>query len=486
MLVPEIALTAQLIDRMERIFGSRVTPYHSKLPARKRTESYLRLTRSEGGEFVIGTRSALFLPLERLQLVVVDEEHDPSYKQSDPAPRYHARDCAVMLAHLTGSRIVLGSATPSLETWLHAESGKYGKAVLAERYGAGRPPQILLSDTLRAAKRGERRAHFNKQLLDRIGAALAGGRQVMLFQNRRGFSPYVECSACGWTARCPHCNVTLALHKSAGRLICHYCGHSESVPDRCPACRTADLSPMGFGTEKIEQEIARLFPEARVARLDRDSAASERAFRETIARFERGETDILVGTQMITKGFDFGGVSLVGILNADNLVNAPDFRAAERAFQLITQVAGRAGRRDDLGEAVIQTSDPTNPVIRQAAAGDYEAMARTQLAERAEFFYPPYARLTALTLRHRDPAVLRDAARHLGERLRGRFGRRLLGPIAPPVDRIRGEYLAGLLLKIESGASTARAREILKDELKAFAALPQFKSVTVVCNVDPQ
>ena len=486
MLVPEIALTAQLIDRMERIFGSRVTPYHSKLPARKRTESYLRLTRSEGGEFVIGTRSALFLPLERLQLVVVDEEHDPSYKQSDPAPRYHARDCAVMLAHLTGSRIVLGSATPSLETWLLAESGKYGKAVLAERYGAGRPPQILLSDTLRAAKRGERRAHFNKQLLDRIGAALAGGRQVMLFQNRRGFSPYVECSACGWTARCPHCNVTLALHKSAGRLICHYCGHSESVPDRCPACRTADLSPMGFGTEKIEQEIARLFPEARVARLDRDSAASERAFRETIARFERGETDILVGTQMITKGFDFGGVSLVGILNADNLVNAPDFRAAERAFQLITQVAGRAGRRDDLGEAVIQTSDPTNPVIRQAAAGDYEAMARTQLAERAEFFYPPYARLTALTLRHRDPAVLRDAARHLGERLRGRFGRRLLGPIAPPVDRIRGEYLAGLLLKIESGASTARAREILKDELKAFAALPQFKSVTVVCNVDPQ
>lgn len=486
MLVPEIALTAQLIERMERIFGSRVTPYHSKLPARSRTESYLRLNRSEGGEFVIGTRSALFLPLGRLQLVVVDEEHDPSYKQSDPAPRYHGRDCAVMLAHLTASRIVLGSATPSLETWLHAESGKYRKVALTERYGAGRPPQILLSDTLRAAKRGERRTHFNKLLLDRIGATLADGRQVMLFQNRRGFSPYVECGACGWTARCPHCNVTLAYHKGAGRLICHYCGHSESVPERCPACKTADLAPMGFGTEKIEQEIARLFPEARVARLDRDSASSERAFRETVARFERGETDILVGTQMITKGFDFGGVSLVGILNADNLLNAPDFRASERAFQLMTQVAGRAGRRDDRGEAVVQTSDPTNPVLRQAAAGDYEAMARTQLAERAEFFYPPYARLTALTLRHRDPVVLRDAAHRLAERLRGRFGRRLLGPIAPPVDRIRGEYLAGLLLKIESGASTARAREILREELKAFAALPEFRSVTVVCNVDPQ
>lgn len=486
MLVPEIALTSQLVERMERIFGSRVTPYHSKLPARRRTESYLRLNRSEGGEFVIGTRSALFLPLARLRLVVVDEEHDPSYKQNDPAPRYHARDCAVMLAHLTGGRIVLGSATPSLETWLHAESGKYGKALLAERYGGGRPPQIVLSDTLRAAKRGERRAHFNKELLDRIDAALAGGRQVMLFQNRRGFSPYVECGDCGWTARCPHCNVTLAYHKGAGRLVCHYCGHAEAVPTRCPACKTADLAPMGFGTEKIEEEIARLFPEARVARLDRDSVTSERAFGETVARFERGETDILVGTQMITKGFDFGGVSLVGILNADNLVNAPDFRASERAFQLITQVAGRAGRRDDRGEAVIQTSDPANPVIRQAAAGDYEAMARMQLAERAEFFYPPYARLTALTLRHRDPAVLREAARHLADRLRGRFGRRLLGPIAPPVDRIRGEYLAGLLLKIESGASTARARLLLREELAAFAALAQFRSVTVVCNVDPQ
>lgn len=486
LLVPEIALTAQLIERMERIFGSRVTAYHSKLTPQRRTETYLRLNRSEGAEFVVGARSALFLPLNHLQLIIVDEEHDASYKQSDPAPRYHARDCAVVLARLTGGRTLLGSATPSLETWVNAESGKYGRALLAERYGDARPPQIFISDTLRAAKRGERHAHFNKLLLDRIGDTLARGRQAMLFQNRRGFAPFIECRECGWTARCPHCNVTLTYHKGSEKLVCHYCGHTEPAPTKCPSCKVTDVVPMGFGTEKIEEEIARLFPEARIARLDRDSVTSERAFNAIVGAFERGETDILVGTQMITKGFDFGGVALVGILNADNLLNNPDFRASERAFQLMMQVAGRAGRRDDQGEVVIQTSDPGNPVIRQIAAGDYEAMARAQLTERAAFFYPPYARLTGITLRHRDPMLLRRGAQTLAARLRTCFGRRLLGPIAPPVDRIRGEYLAGLLLKIESGASTARAREILTRELKVFAEDSAFKSITVICNVDPQ
>ncbi len=486
MLVPEIALTAQLIERMERIFGSRVTAYHSKLTPQRRTETYLRLNRSDGGEFVVGARSALFLPLKHLQLILVDEEHDASYKQSDPAPRYHARDCAAVLARLTRGRTLLGSATPSLETWVNARSGKYGYAVLAERYGDARPPQIFISDTLRAARRGERHAHFNKLLLDRIGDTLACGRQAMLFQNRRGFSPYVACGECGWTARCPQCSVTLTYHKGGEKLVCHYCGHTEPVPAKCPSCKVTDVVPMGFGTEKIEEEIARLFPEARVARLDRDSVTSERAFNAIVGAFERGETDILVGTQMITKGFDFAGVALVGILNADNMLNNPDFRASERAFQLMTQVAGRAGRRDDEGEVIIQTSDPGNPVIRQVADGDFETMARTQLSEREAFFYPPYARLTALTLRHRDPMLLRRGAQDLAARLRTCFGRRLLGPIAPPVDRIRGEYLAGLLLKIESGASTARAREILKREIKAFTQNPEYKSITVVCNVDPQ
>lgn len=486
LLVPEIALTTQLIERMERIFGSRVTAYHSKLTGRRRSETYLRLHRSSGGEFVVGARSALFLPLKRLRLIVVDEEHDASYKQNDPAPRYQGRDCAVMLSHLTGGYTLLGSATPSLETWTNARRGKYGYAQLTERYGAAQPPTILLSDTLRAARRGERRAHFNKQLLDRIEATLQRGEQVMLFQNRRGFSPYVECTECGWTARCPHCNVTLTYHKNGRKLVCHYCGHTTDVPAKCPACRVADVVPMGFGTEKVEEEIAALFPEARVARLDRDSVTSERAYGAIVGAFEAGQTDILVGTQMITKGFDFAGVSLVGILNADNLMNGPDFRAAERAFQLMTQVAGRAGRRREGGEVVIQTSDPTSPLLHQVVAGDYEAMARTQLSDRATFFYPPYARLTSLTLRHRDPAVLREGVTALAARLRARFGRRLLGPMTPPVDRIRGEYLAGLLLKVESGASSARARAVLREELRAFGSEAAFKTITVVVDVDPQ
>ena len=486
LLVPEIALTAQLIERMERIFGSRVTPYHSRLTDRQRSETYLRLNRSEGGEFVVGVRSSIFLPLSQLQLIIVDEEHDASYKQAEPAPRYHARDCAVMMARLLGGRTLLGSATPSLETWLHASGGKYGKAVLSERYGDARMPEILVSDTLRAARRGERHAHFNKLLLDKIGEVLARGEQAMLFQNRRGFSPYVECTECGWTARCPDCNVTLTYHKAGGRLVCHYCGHTEPVPAKCPSCKVTDVVPMGFGTEKIEEEIARLFPEARVARLDRDTVTSERAFNAIVAGFARRETDILVGTQMITKGFDFEGVALVGILNADNMLNNPDFRAGERAFQLMTQVAGRAGRRARGGEVVIQTAEPGHPVIRQVVGGDFEGMARMQLADREAFFYPPYARLTTLTLRHRDPQLLRRGAAELAARLRGRFGRRLLGPMTPPVDRIRGEYLVGLLLKIESGASSVRARELLGAELAAFAQHPEYRTIAVVPNVDPQ
>ena len=308
----------------------------------------------------------------------------------------------------------------------------------------------------------------------------------MLFQNRRGFAPYVACAACGWTPRCPECNVTLTYHKAGARLVCHYCGHTEPLPAECPVCHGAAPVPMGFGTEKIEEEIARLFPGVRVARLDRDSVTSERAFREIVADFAEHRTDILVGTQMIAKGFDFEGVELVGVLNADNLLHNPDFRASERAFQLLVQVAGRAGRRAEPGVVVIQTAEPGHPLLQQVVAGDYGAMALGQLAEREAFFYPPYARLIALTLRHRDAALLRDGTLRLAARLRARFGRRLLGPMAPPVDRIRGEYLAGLLLKIESGASTARARELLRGELAAFAADPATKSITVVVNVDPQ
>lgn len=486
LLVPEIALTAQLIERMERIFGSRVTAYHSRLTDRRRSETYLRLTHSAGGEFVVGVRSSIFLPLRRLRLVIVDEEHDASYKQTEPAPRYAARDVAVWLAQRVGGHAVLGSATPSLETWLHAATGKYGRAELTERYGAAQPPAILLSDTRRAARRNERSGHFNKLLLDKIAATLARGEQVMLFQNRRGFAPYLECPECGWTARCPHCNVTLTYHKARGQLVCHYCGHTVEAMRRCPACKAAELQPMGFGTEKIEEQIAALFPKARVVRLDRDKATSERAYGEIIADFAAHRTDILVGTQMIAKGFDFEGVALVGVLNADNLLNNPDFRAGERAYQLLTQVAGRAGRRAAPGEVVIQTADPSHPLLRQVVAGDYEAMARAQLAERRDFGYPPYARLLLFTLRHRDPALLRRGASALAGQLRERFGGRLLGPIAPPVDRIRGEYLLSLLLKIEAKASSLRARELVAAELRRFAADADFKTITVSVNVDPQ
>ncbi len=486
LLVPEIALTAQLIERMERIFGSRATAYHSRLTDRRRSETFLRLNRSTGGEFVVGVRSSIFLPLKRLQLIIVDEEHDASYKQTEPAPRYAARDVAVYMAHARGFHSLLGSATPSLETWYNARCGKYGYATLNERYGEAQPPALYLSDTRRAARRNERQGHFNKLLLDKIEATLMRGEQVMLFQNRRGFAPYLECPECGWTARCPHCNVTLAYHKQFNRFVCHYCGHQSEVVRMCPSCRVVELQPMGFGTEKIEEQIAELFPEARVARLDRDQVTSERAFNAIIAEFADHHTDILVGTQMIAKGFDFEGVSLVGVLNADNLVNNPDFRASERAFQLLTQVAGRAGRRSAEGEVVIQTADPMHPVLQQVLHGDFEQMAATQLAERKEFFYPPFARLTLLTLRHRDPQVVRRAATQLATQLRVHFGRRLLGPITPPVDRIRGEYLLQLLLKIEQGSSRRRAHELLREAIRKLQATADFKTITLTINVDPQ
>ena len=364
-----------------------------------------------------------------------------------------------------------------------------GLRLVAARRCEGAADLLLLGSGIAQRKRRLRRfrrtsGDFGRQVA--AGDVLARGEQAMLFQNRRGFAPYVECRACGWTARCPRCNVTLTYHKRDDRLQCHYCGHVETVPVRCPACRAGEVTPAGFGTEKVEEELARLFPAARIERLDRDTATSERAYRAIIDRFESGQSDLLVGTQMITKGFDFARVSLVGILNADNLLFAPDFRAAERAFQLMTQVAGRAGRRDAAGEVVIQTTEPEHPVIRQVAAGDYEAMARTQLAERRAFAYPPYARLIRLTLRQRDRDLLYRASAALAVTLRGRFGRRAMGPVAPPVDRIREEYITEFLLKIESGASASRAREVLREVLRQTLGAKEFQTVTLSCDVDPQ
>ena len=486
MLVPEIALTSQLIDRMERVFGSRVEAYHSRLTPRRRTETYLRLLHGEGGQLVIGARSALFLPLHHLQLVVVDEEHDSSYKQSDTAPRYQGRDVAIMLASLYGARTVLGSATPSLESYANAQWGKYGYSLLAERYGGAATPHIIISDTMRSLKRGERRTHFNQVLINSISDALSRGEQTMLFQNRRGFAPFVQCRGCGWTPRCPNCNVTLTEHRSSGRMECHYCGYTAAVPKSCPQCETVDLKPMGFGTERVEEAISALFPDARVARLDRDTVTSESAYNRIIHAFESGQTDILVGTQMITKGFDFGRVAVVGVLNADNLLFSPDFRASERAFALMTQVAGRAGRRQNEGVVIVQTSEPENQVIGWVARGDYQAMARSELADRHLFFYPPYARLVQFTLLSTDVQTLRRGVGEFAELLREKFGRRVAGPVAPPVDRIRGEYLLRLLLKIENGRSMARARELLREVIAQLQSKAEFKQIKIVIDVDPQ
>ncbi len=481
-LLPEIAMSSQLVRRVRAWFGERVVVYHSRLTGRQRAAVWERVERSQGGMVVLGVRSAVLLPLRNLGLVVIDEEHDASYKQDDPAPRYHARDAAIVLARAAGARTLLGSATPSLESFFNAQAGKYGYVELTERYGGAPLPQVMISDTLTAVARGERTAHFNKLLLDKLGETLDAGRQAMLFQNRRGFAPYIECAECGTVVKCGQCNVAMTWHKGDDVLRCHYCGRAQGRPPVCPACGAAALEPRGFGTEKAVEEVARLFPKARVERLDRDTASSAMRYESTIAAFERGETDILVGTQMITKGFDFGGVALVGILNADNLLAYPDFRAAERAFQTITQMAGRCGRRDEQGQVVIQTSQPGNALIRQAADGDYGAMARDQLAERAEFLYPPYCRLIEVTLRHRDSGRLWEAANRLATAGRAVFGKMLLGPQPPLVDKVRGEEILTLLLKVERGNSFADARRRL-GELLADSRL---RGVRVTVNVDPQ
>ena len=484
LLVPEIVITSQLIERLERIFEGRTTTYHSRLTPLRRGETFLRLATSAGGELIVGVRSALFLPMNRAGLIIVDEEHDPSYKQSDPAPRYNARDCAVIMGKIYGARVVLGSATPSLESYVNALSGKYQYVELNERWGDALLPEIVVSDTLRAVKRGERRTHFNVELLNSISASLADGKQAILFQNRRGYAPYIQCRTCGYSPRCPHCNVTLTQHNTSSRMECHYCGYSEPRRNVCPNCETQDMSPMGFGTERVEEEISRLFPEARVARLDGDTSSSESSFRRIVREFEMGETDILVGTQILGKGFDFGGVTTVGILNADNLLSTPDFRAAERAFQLMTQVAGRAGRREQRGRVVVQTSLPNHPVIREVALGDYRAMALVELREREAFGYPPYSHLIRLLLRHTEREQLARGATFVAGVMRQKFGSRVLGPVSAAVERFRGEYRSEILLKIESGASMQRARNMLRDVLRAAAENKEHKKLIINVDVD--
>lgn len=482
MLLPEISLTTQFVKRVRSVFGDRVVLYHSGLTDRRRAEAYIRLTGDGGPFLVIGTRSAVFLPLCETGLVVVDEEQDPGYKQRDPAPRYNARDAAIVMARSKGAKVLLQSATPSLETWANATGGKYGLVRLDERFGDSKPPLVVISDTLRSVVRGERKSHFNKELSDRIGEALAQKSQVILFQNRRGVAAVFRCSECGRTHVCPRCGVPMVAHKKG--LKCHCCGRGEPLPEVCPACGGA-MTTGGFGTEKIEDELAVLFPGARIARLDGDSAGSEKAYNRIIGGFERGETDILVGTQIVTKGLDFEGVSLVGILNADNLVDHPDFRASERAYQLIGQVIGRAGRRDRQGTVVVQTAKPDNRLLALAAAGDYATMAAEMLSERAEYGYPPYSRLISITLRCGDSAILETAAMRLDEILRPIFGDALMGPQPPVNGRAKGEFALVFLLKVPRGRPLSEAREAIRKAIRRICSEPVFRTVTITPNVDP-
>ncbi len=481
-LVPEISLTTQLVERMRGLFGDSVTVYHSKLTPQQRTRLYTDMLSSESGNFVVGARSALFLPYKKLGLVVVDEEHDSSYKQSEPNPRYNGRDAAIMLAALHDAKCVLGSATPSLESYANHLSGKYAYALLTERYGGVEMPDITISDTVRNVKRNERKLHFNKELIDGIAKRLENNEQVILFQNRRGYSPYMECPTCGWSVRCPHCNVTLSAHQQRGRMICHYCGYNEPIQRFCPNCKTTELKAMGFGTERVEEAVSALFPEARVLRLDGDTATSGAAYNRIIGAFARHEADILVGTQIVSKGLDFADVTLIGILNGDNLLASPDFRAEERAWQLIMQVAGRAGRRDKRGEVIIQTAEPQHSVY--SMVGNYERVAVKLLAERKQFHYPPFSRIVKITMRSGDKERLVESSLRLGEQLRERFGRRVLGPVAPLIDRVRGEYRVELMLKVEVEASFSRARSILREEIARLREDKNFRNIVIICDVD--
>ena len=483
-LVPEIVITSQLVERLERIFEGRTTTYHSRLTPLRRGETFLRLASSAGGELIVGVRSAIFLPMKRPGLIVVDEEHDANYKQTDPTPRYNARDMAVVMGRIYGAKVVLGSATPSLESLYNATTGKYAYIALTERWGEAVLPEVIISDTIRAVKRNERKTHFNLELLQNIHRSLSAGEQAILFQNRRGYAPYIQCRTCGYSPRCPHCNVTLTRHKATDRMECHYCGYNMPAPKMCPNCEVQDMALMGFGTEKVAEEISRLMPEARIERLDGDTSTSERAFKRIVTRFDSGEADILVGTQILTKGFDFGGVTTVGILNADNLLTMPDFRASERAFQLMMQVAGRAGRRNDRGRVVIQTSQPKHPVIRFVASGDYHAMANSELAERKAFGYPPYSHLIRLLLRHEEYNLLHHAAHALAAVMRKKFGARVMGPVSAALEMLRGEHRAEILLKIESGASMQRARTLLREAIATVEGDPQYKTVKISVDVD--
>ena len=486
-LLPEIALTTHIIDRLKKVFGNKVGVYHSKFSDSERVEVWKTLLMNDENSYqvILGVRSAIFLPFRNLGLIIIDEEHENTFKQYDPAPRYHARDSAIMLADMHNAKCLLGTATPSLETYQNAKTGKFGLVELKERHGSVEMPEILITDIKEARKRRQMKSLFSPQLLEAIQQTTEQGEQVILFQNRRGFAPYLECDSCNWIPSCRQCDVSLTYHKSGNHLICHYCGFTTAVYHECKACGNPSLSTRGFGTEKIEDELQIFFPGLKVLRLDLDAARSRKAYERIFEEFGSGRASILVGTQMVSKGLNFERVGLVGILNADNMLHFPDFRAHERSFQLMAQVSGRAGRKDKKGKVIIQTNHPTHPVLHMIRENDYMGMFLSQLSERIKYNYPPVCRLIRITLKHPDQKLVAQASQQLASELTRVFGTRILGPEVPVIGRVQNKHLQTLLIKIEKELNIQKSKEIIRQSIHNLLSKENMKTLQVIADADP-
>lgn len=485
-LVPEIALTTQLTQRLRQVFGDKLLIYHSKFSDNERVDIWKRLLSTNEPCVVIGVRSAVFLPFSKLGLVIVDEEHESSYKQQDPAPRYNGRDAALVLSQMHGAKSLLGSATPTIETYHKAQSGKYGFVELLTRYEDIELPVVEVLDTKLARKKREMKGLFSDDLISQCRTAVKNGEQAILFQNRRGYAPIVECSQCGWVPRCDNCDVSLTYHKHINTLSCHYCGHTMTLPNVCPVCGNASIEILGYGTERIEDEIEKIFPDARIARMDLDTTRNKNSYEKIINEFSAHKADILIGTQMVTKGLDFDGVSIVGILNADTIISFPDFRSHERAFNMLEQVAGRAGRKQKRGKVVVQTANPSHPVVKFLTKHDYKSFFKHELAEREQFAFPPFTKIINIYLKHRDCATVNEMAVRFSGLLRQAFKHRVLGPEAPLVSKIQNFHIQQIVLKMENEASMTKVKTILRQIYEYSLTLDsRMKQVIIYYDVDP-
>lgn len=484
-LVPEIALTVQMTSRLQAVFGDKLGIYHSKYSDAERVEIWKKQLSNHPYDVILGARSAVFLPFQQLGLVIVDEEHEQSFKQQDPAPRYHARSAAIILANMYKAKVLLGTATPSIETYFNAKNGKFGFVELSRRYKDIQLPQVEIVDIKDLRRRKMMKGPFSPRLLSAVREALEHGQQAILFQNRRGFAPMVECKQCGWVPKCPNCDVSLTLHKNMNILSCHYCGYTYKVPTACPCCEGTDIRGRGYGTEKIEDEISSLLPEAKIARMDLDTTRTHNAYDRIINEFSEGKTNLLIGTQMITKGLDFDKVSVVGILDADSMLNYPDFRAYEQAFMMMCQVSGRAGRKGKQGLVILQTKNQELPIIQQVVHNDYQNFYRNVLEERKDFHYPPFYRLIYVYLKHREENVVESAGYELGSRLREVLGNRVLGPDKPAVARVKTLNIRKIVLKLENGIDMTRAKQVLRQVQAAMSKDKRYGALVVYYDVDP-